>query len=120
MTTGNSCITRPLIINLDVSTDKLATPVPIDCVLDVNRFGEVIGMGIMNLACNTAQRPHGRKGLAKLGSGEKVRWSYDEEADVFYSSIKEDQSLDQRCTRCTVAGTNEGYLARVTVAVKED
>lgn len=112
-------MTRALVINLGTPGAEAITTVPTECVRDITGFGDVIGVEIVNLAHNTGRRVPGGRGLATLGSGERVSWSYDQEADAFYVSIKEDRTLDQRCARCSVGGTKDGRLVSVTVELDE-
>lgn len=113
-------MTKALIINLEGPGVEATTTVPTECVLDVTGLGDVIGVEIVNLAHNTGWRVPGSRGMATLGSGERVSWSYDQEADAFYVAIKEDRSLDQRCVRCAVGGTKGGQLVSVTVRLDQD
>jgi len=111
---------RALVIKLEAPPLEATTTVPTECVLDLTGFGAVIGVEIINLAHNTRQRPPGSRGVALLGSGERVAWSYDPEADAFYVSIKEDRSREQRCAKCTVRGASDGRLVSVIVEVDGD
>ena len=67
---------------------------PIELVLDLDQFGEVIGIEILSL-----KTIGGRKALpakrASAGS-EQVEFSYDGEADAAYLRFKDYRSLDQR------------------------
>ena len=108
-------MTRTLVVILEAAVAEATTTMLTECVLDVTGLGDVVGVEIVNLAHSTGQRAPGTRGLATLDSGECVSWSYDQEADAFYVSIKEDRSLDQRCARCSVGGTKDGRLVNVTV-----
>jgi uncharacterized protein YuzE len=110
---------RTLVITLEATEAEPTTTAPTDCVLDVNGLGDVIGVEIVNLAHNTGQRAPGSRGLATLCSGERIGWSYDQEADAFYVTITEDRSIDQRSARCSVGGTRNGRLTSVTVEWNE-
>ena len=112
-------MTRVLVVNLEAPEAEAFTTVSTECVLDVTGMGDVIGIEILNLAHSTGQRAPGSQGLATLGSGERVTWSYDQEADAFYVSLRKDRSLDQRCARCSIEGTKDGRLVSVTVEVDE-
>jgi uncharacterized protein YuzE len=112
-------MTRSLVVNLEAVEGEATSTVPTECVLDVTGLGDVVGVEIVNLTHSTGRRAPGARGVATLGSGERVSWSYDLEADAFYVSIKDDRSLDQRCARCSVGGTKDGRLVQVTVELDE-
>lgn len=113
-------MTRTLVIHLETSKEEPTTAVPTDCVLDLNGFGDVIGVEIINMAHNTGHRAPGSHGLATTGSGERVHWSYDQEADAFNVSIKEERSIDQRNARCSVGGARDGRLIRIAVEYSKE
>lgn len=113
-------MTRALVITLDAASAEAITTVVTECVLDMTGMGDVIGVEILSLARNTGLRAPGSSGMATLGSGQRVGWSYDYEADALYIRIHEERSLDQRCVPCTVSGTMDGRLTHVTVEVDQE
>jgi len=115
MSSGEGRTRISLVITLEVTVVGPTSAVQTECVLDLNGLGEVIGLEIVNLEHSTGWKVPGIVGHAKLGSGERVRWSYDQEADAFYVAVKQDQSVDQRCARCSVGGTSEGGIASVSI-----
>jgi uncharacterized protein YuzE len=109
-----------LVISFYAGQIKGATAAPIDCVLDLNSFGDVVGVEILNLAHLTQCRLDESEGKASLGSREDVRWSYDTEADAFYITLREERSLDQLCSECTIEGDDKGNIARIIVVAEND
>lgn len=97
------------------SQGQATTKVPIECVVDLDGFGHVVGVEIINLAHVAGCRPNGSHGTALLGSGEEVNWSYDEEADAFYAKIGCRRSQDQKCAQCAVEATDGGQVTKIVV-----
>jgi hypothetical protein len=111
---------RVLVINLEGPGVDAIRIVQTECVLDIAGLGDVTGVEILSLVYNTGCWVPGSRGMAILGSGERVGWSYDHDADAFYASIdRRDRTLDQRVELCSVGIAEDGRLISVTVEMEE-
>jgi uncharacterized protein YuzE len=91
--------------------------IPIELVLDLDQFGEVIGIEILSL-----KSLGGRKALpAKrppAGSAQ-VEFSYDGEADAAYLRFKDDRSLDQRAVDGWLELGKDGSLVGIKAKLSQ-
>jgi len=109
-----------LVIGFYPGQIKGTTAASIDCILDLDSFGDIVGVEILNLVHLTRCRLNDSEGKASLGSREDVKWSYDSEADAFYITLRGERSLDQLCSECTLEGDEKGNIARVIVEAAGD
>lgn len=104
-------MSRVLVVNLGESPVEATATVATECVLDISRFGDVVGVEIISLAHGTGQWAPGSRGIASLNTGERVSWSYDQEADTFYISIKEENPSNSAACPVPLVGqvTNDSW-----------
>jgi uncharacterized protein YuzE len=62
----------------------------IEFVLDIDRFGEVIGIEIMDLVAHAGEH------CLQVIQNSNTSYSYNEDADAFYLRLNEGASLDQK------------------------
>ena len=86
--------------------------IPIEMVLDLDRFGDVVGIEIINLKLFGGQSKFPVTDQA-LGSSV-IEFSYDEDTDSAYFYFKHDKSLDQRAVDGWLEIGESGCLIGVT------
>ena len=86
------------------ASEKDVSEIPVEFVLDFDRFKEVIGIEILDLAADA--------GNNCLHTIEKsaMNFSYDEESDAFYLRLNEGASLDQEAVEGLLLMGNEGQI----------
>jgi len=64
-------------------------------VLDLNQFGQVIGMEVLNIKLSAGYGclKQIKKNIGTTGDG--LKYSYDEDSDSFYLQIVNERSMDQ-------------------------
>ncbi len=94
-------------------TARRAPIANIDCVIDIDQDGEVLGVEILNLGCITGVRlPHTSLRSAPVPG---VSWSYDKTVDAFYVRLAEGRSVNQRPTTCNVHLNADGSICELEV-----
>lgn len=71
-------------------SEKSTSELPIEFVLDIDKFGEVIGIEIMDLVADAGE------GCLQLIQNSSATFSYDEDVDAFYLRLEAGASLDQK------------------------
>lgn len=86
------------------SSDEVLHELSIEFILDIDKYGEVIGIEISNMMANA-----GDDCLDYVGNTD-VDFSYDEDSDSFYLRLKEGTSLDQLVVQGKLLKNNEGQV----------
>jgi uncharacterized protein YuzE len=92
--------------------------VDIECVLDLDGLGNIVGVEILSLAAQTGVQPIVGRGA--LDDVEGVRVRYDSGSDALYVRIGAERVLDQVATDCSVSIDPSGRLLAITVHVPLD
>lgn len=85
-------------------SEKSVSELAIDFVLDIDRFGEVIGIEILDLMADAGE------GCLQFIQESGASYSYDEEADAFYLRLNEGVSLDQKVVQGKLLVDKEGQI----------
>jgi len=85
------------------------------CVVDLNSYGAVIGVEIMNLSelTNAATIDFMKPTITDSGPG--LRCSYDVETDMFYVRLSNERSVNQESRNCRFVKGNDGRLILIEV-----
>lgn len=86
------------------SSDEVLPELSIEFILDIDKYGEVIGIEILHLMLDA-----GADCLDYLRESG-VEFSYDEDSDSFYMRLKEGTSLDQMVVQGKLLKNNEGQV----------
>ena len=85
-------------------SEKSISELPIEFVLDIDKFGEIIGVEIMDLVADAGE------GCLQFIQNSSATFSYDEEADAFYLRLDEGTSLDQKVVEGKLLVDKEGQI----------
>ncbi|REJ88035.1 MAG: hypothetical protein DWQ35_20410 [Planctomycetota bacterium] len=85
----------------------------VECVLDFNGMGDVIGIEILNLKLQAGRDCLRSMDAAVNSLADDLEFSYDDSTDSFYLRLSPDRSLDQ----AAVLGTLELNVAGEIVAL---
>lgn len=86
--------------------------VPFECVLDLDDFGEVLGIEVLDFQGQIGAKPppyDSSKGLPD--------WSYDEEMDAFYASFIERYSPKQEVRQGSAFVDSDGSVVRLEAKI---
>ena len=104
-----------LIVNLCPSLVEQSKSINLECVLDFNEYGEVIGIEIIDLKYYAGDKVLDGRKWASINKKEGVRISYDEESDAFYLSISDEKSVEQRSVNGKLILDKKGYMVKLEV-----
>ena len=76
--------------------DKNIKNLKVDLILDLNQFGDVIGIEIINLKLEIGSFCLNQIQKTISTTGENFRYSYDDENDSFYFQLSNEPSSDQK------------------------
>jgi len=85
-------------------SDESVSELPIEFVLDIDKFGEVIGIEIMDLMADAGN------GCLQFMKKTGTKFSYDEDTDAFYLRLNVGASLDQKVVQGNLLKNNEGQV----------
>ena len=84
-------------------------------VLDLDRFGELLGIEIINLLLKAGGDCLGIIRQIVRADGESMRYSHDEESDCFYLRLAVGESVDQKAIDGSVFLDQYGRITRLSV-----
>ena len=76
--------------------DKNIKNVNIELILDLNRFGDVTGIEIINLKLEAGKFCLNSIKKYINTTGDNIKYSYDEDCDSFYLQLSNELSADQK------------------------
>ena len=101
-------------INIKLSSIKNSKVVEnIEFVLDIDNYGDVIGIEIINLKYNTHCKDVALNGYRNTDDG--IRISYDSNADALSVSFSNNHSLDQKLTDGIVILDDNDYVVGMEI-----
>lgn len=104
--------------SLDVvfsSSDVPLSKVRVRCVLDVDQFGEVIGIEILNLKDQVGNRCLGAIEETLRKPVGDLHYSYNDDVDAFYLRVSEGRSVDQKAVDAVLVISDKGQVVSMQI-----